>query len=167
MSDIERKRPRSKNVSSRSRDQCSITAGSGPVILRGKRKEVAEQRGKGWQSKGKKERKRRTSVRSWVTLAGAYLVGVRAAGTLGLRLTAYATELRGWGRRSDLVVMSRGGRAARRREKCGEGACWRSPSGRRTGAGPCIVFPLFHTCMIHVWYSGREKEIILSRSHPN
>ena len=102
----------------------------------GKAKKGGRAKGKGSPSKRRKGKKRRSSGRSWVTLAGAYLVGVRAAGTLGLRLTAYATELRGWERSSDLVVMSRGGRAARRREESGEGAFWRSPSARRPAAGP-------------------------------
>ena len=40
----------------------------------------------------------------------------------------------------------------------------RRPRGRRRR--PFIEVPLSHTCVIHVWYSGREKEIVLSRAHP-
>lgn len=43
-------------------------------------------------NKGNREGRRETSAHKCFTIAGMHLVEVRAVGTLGLRLTAYATD---------------------------------------------------------------------------
>lgn len=93
-------------------------------------------------------RKRRVSVRSWVTFDVANLVRVRAMGKLGLPLMAYDT--RNWaGERGLEVCRSCAGLAVAK--ECGEGFLWNPPLAKWPATEPfyCNLYcaiPVEDTC---------------------
>lgn len=54
------------------------------------------------------------------------------------------------------MKVMRGVRVVRRRKNCGEGVCWRPPLAK-CSALPFIDISLHHTCIRHVWNSGKEN----------